>query len=76
MAQYAQQHDNDDSLGGVQGRRTSQYAIDITLTVPDAEAGADEFVIRVNGRPVKRLGPHEATRLGLISPDTPRHQWT
>ena len=59
----------DRDLGGaVRGREVRQYVIDITASALDSEVGGDvdEIIVRVNGRPWRRLNRGQAERYGLI----------
>jgi hypothetical protein len=68
MGQYAKTAvDNTKHLGSVTGRQVSQYVLDIDATVDRyAVEGADEIIIRLNGRPLKRMTVGQAERAGII----------
>ena len=66
MADYAKTQ-RDTSIGGVQGRQVRQYVIDINGAVDSAVIGyAEEIIVRMNGRPLKRMNMHAADRAGLV----------
>lgn len=69
MAQYATPKtvSASDNLGTVTGETVRQYVINVEVAAPTRLVGdADEIVIKLNGRPFRRLTRHQADRLGLI----------
>lgn len=57
------------NLGNVVGYTTRSFTFDVTVdALSDYDYdGADEFLIKVNGRPVKRMNAYQAERMGLIN---------
>jgi hypothetical protein len=66
---YGTKTDVDRSVGTVRGRETRIYVIDVEASVFLADADADEIVIRLNGRPIKRMTMHAARRSGVVTED-------
>ena len=55
-------------VGTVTGRTITTFVIDIQANVDTYDAAeADEIVIRLNGRPLKRMTHHQAVRAGVIT---------
>lgn len=54
-------------FGEVTGHTTKTFTFDVHVTPADVDA--DEFIIAVNGRIVKRMNRWQAERLGLVERD-------
>ena len=68
MANYATRTHR--SVGTVSGAEYRSYVIDVEARVSELTVGdADEVVIRLNGRPLKRMTPHQARRAGVVTED-------
>ena len=60
--------DTSRNVGSVTGRPVTTFLIDIEARVPGYAVGqADEIVLRLNGRPLKRMTRHQAIRAGVIA---------
>jgi hypothetical protein len=55
-----------DNAGDVQTHTATIRYFDVTIPAEPAEDNVDEYIVRVNGRVVKRCNPWAAGRLGLI----------
>lgn len=58
----------DGKIGSVRSRLTKTVTIDIDAVVAYNDTDADEFILTLNGRPLRRLSPHQAHRFGLTNP--------
>jgi len=57
----------DERIGTVRGRTVTQYSFDVSIDgISDYDAVADEYLITVNGRVIKRMNDYQAKRMGLI----------
>jgi hypothetical protein len=56
-----------DIKGTVRETRTIVFDVDVTPVTPSGISQDDEFVIKVNGRVVKRMLAWQAKRMGLIA---------
>lgn len=56
------------ALGEVNGYTTRSFTFEIVIdpSYPETYEGADEFLITVNGRVIKRMNAYQAERMGLI----------
>lgn len=58
---------SDRNIGSVTGRSVTQYSFDVAIEPMDNyDAVANEYLITVNGRVVKRMNEYQAKRMGLI----------
>lgn len=58
------------TVGDVTGQPVKQYVFDVRATTSTYEAdGADEFIVKLNGRVIKRMDRHAAIRAGLLAAD-------
>jgi hypothetical protein len=67
--QNSKTYNPDRAVGTVTGREVRTYVIDIEAHVSILDTGADEVLIRLNGRPFKRLTADQAARAGVITQD-------
>lgn len=65
---YTIDANNDHELGTVYGHTTRTFSIDIAIDPIDEyqHENANEFVLTVNGRVVKRMNEYAARRMGVI----------
>ena len=57
----------DTHIGTVRGRSVTQYSFDVSIDPLDSyDDVANEYLITVNGRVVKRMNEYQAKRMGLI----------
>lgn len=57
----------DSSVGTVNGQTFTQYVYDVNINpLTEYDAIADEYIIRVNGRVIRRMSKYQAQRMGLI----------
>jgi hypothetical protein len=53
--------------GSVSRSETTTVVIDVTVPSEYTDAVSTEFVIKVNGFPIKRMNRHQAERMGLTA---------
>jgi hypothetical protein len=64
--EYSFHKHSGDNAGDVQTHTATIRYFDVTIPSDVADTDVDEYIIRVNGRVVKRCNPWAAARLGLI----------
>jgi hypothetical protein len=70
MTPYALKADPAARIGQVSGRTVTSYVVDIEAHVSEVTIGdADEIILRVNGRPLKRMSIGQARRSGIVTED-------
>lgn len=58
----------DSSVGTVHGQTFTQYVYDVNITpLTGYDVIADEYIIRVNGRVIRRMSKYQAQRIGLVA---------
>lgn len=67
-SKYATEVDSVQRVGDVTFKEVKQYTFDVSVSAIDevSNFGDAEFIVRLNGRPIKRMNEYQARRLGLI----------
>jgi hypothetical protein len=68
MARYSSSYDDETVAGTVTSRSQTLHFVDVRVeTWPNSQtAVGDEYVVTLNGRPLRRLSTWDAERFGII----------
>lgn len=66
---YARTINNGDPVGSVSAKEIRQYVFDVNIYPDQKTFGAeyDEYILRVNGRVIRRMSRRQALQLGMVT---------